>query len=949
MRMNKLKWYRPLLLTLLSVLSLSIGATWAPRSFYTDDSSYYLKLFKDGFHQRMRVAKADCDTIQRAEIIVPTASRNTLTFPMYKGNSRPTRAPGWELPYAVNDKDYCWFEGHVSELSLNDQIHYSIKIYPKNTNLPPLFLNAETDSLIPFKRLSENVDQWITLGALGATPVNGGGTYFKVWEPTAERVDIKINQKDVYSLKLPTTDQKTHSIYLENVNPGDEYTYHFVKNGVYESLGVGNNDQLSDIKIDPMARNIVYDSKGGLSNSYVNPRAVVFDNTNYPWTNSFTEQEKNQIEYENWIIYQLWTLTFNPKKVNGLYRPGRFNDIAEKLDYIENLGVTAVEFLPVHESRFHASWGYALDSFTLIEKNYGTPQELKELINEIHGKKLKVIFDVVLNHINNSLLREPLAPDRLSTKIYAGTTDWGPKPNFDDVMVRKWITDSIVNLVRDYHLDGLRFDMIEPIYKGSASGYQFLQELNHKLKLVNPKLYSSAEQLPDNVWATFPEKDGGLGFDAQWNDKFKNFFELKFDYYRENARGLDLSPLVGSLNGYSNQSNGNGEYHFGGPGRTVNYLGSHDVVGNKNPFLRIISDFSSYESSGHNFFTRVKPLEIPNKVEREAKFRMIHNSFNHRAGLTSYGVLFTKPGATLFFQGEELAGDINIENEWSYLNAKENNSIPTVNVDLNRYIGSHRVQWEYLDPKAPELAFLSEGEKAQFQNYHQMFKDLAHFKKAHPEINQVDALDVRYLKDGVISYRIDRGPHEFFVIVNYNDDLANFWTYFPGASTDWWHEEISLAQSKYNQGKNKYRNIISNVGGRSNNIRIPGPGITIFKKMNQGIIQDDLYLRTDLNNWAVDPNYLLRRSSDAGDIYSTVITIPQVMRGDFNFKLGTADWSIDIGKDSSASLTEAAFLGDREGSLTYNPDRGNASISLPPGTYRFIFNLKTFKYNFIKL
>jgi len=119
--------------------------------------------------------------------------------------------------------------------------------------------------------------------------------------------------------------------------------------------------------------------------------------------------------------------------------------------------------------------------------------------------------------------------------------------------------------------------------------------------------------------------------------------------------------------------------------------------------------------------------------------------------------------------------------------------------------------------------------------------------------------------------------------------------------------------------------------------------------MNQGLIQDKLYLRTNLNKWVADKKHLLKRSSDAGDIYSTVITIPRTMQRELNFKLGTADWSIDIGSDSTTSLTESAFFGDKQGRLTYNPDRPNARISLSPGAYRFIFNLKTFKYNFIKL
>jgi 1,4-alpha-glucan branching enzyme len=134
-------------------------------------------------------------------------------------------------------------------------------------------------------------------------------------------------------------------------------------------------------------------------------------------------------------------------------------------------------------------------------------------------------------------------------------------------MVKKWISDSLANLVRDYHVDGLRFDMIESVYVGSKAGYEFVQDLNTLLKKVQPTIYLSAEQLPDNAWATFPVQDNGLGFDSQWNDKFKNFFELKFDHYNEFQRFVDFNPLKGSLMGFSNHDSGSGEYHFGGATR----------------------------------------------------------------------------------------------------------------------------------------------------------------------------------------------------------------------------------------------------------------------------------------------------------------------------------------------------------------------------------------------
>ncbi len=933
-------------------VAMNAQASESLKSFYTDESAYYQKLFHSGMLLRFSLSASECESVTRAELLTKAAINQKSedskinSFPFSKTTPKDSAKSlsQWPTNYGLSAKELCWFSAKAAPLNL-DSTHYTIKLQLKDGRI--LYLNAEADDLIPSKRLKKSLETWLTPGALGATVVESGGTLFKLWEPEAERVDLEISDEEARSMKLPTTVQALHTLYLPHVRPGAEYVYHFVKNGQYEELEVGNNDLMSTAKIDPMAKNVVYDAKGGSINGYLNPRAVVTAQSNYQWQHDHKLLQQSKRDYDNWIIYQLWPLTFNPKKIDGRYQVGTFNDVAEKVDYLAELGVNAVEFLPIHESRFHASWGYALDSLTLIEKNYGTPDEFRSLVDKMHAKGLKVVLDVVINHVNNSLLREPLSKTRQSSKIYGGNTEWGPKPDFDNVMVRKWIADSILNLVRDYHIDGLRFDMIEHVYKGSAAGYKFIGELNYLLKMQNPRIYSSAEQLPDNVWATYPVVDGGLGFDSQWNDKFKNFFELKFDYYRQNNRNLDLSPILGSFAGYSNHQSGLGEYHFGGAQRTVNYLGSHDVVGNKNPFLRIISGFESYESVGHNYFTRVRPLEIPAKAEREKKFRLIHNEFNHRASLTSYGLLFTKPGAALFFQGEELASDLNIENEWSYINARENNSIPSIDVDIDRYVGSHRVQWEYLRPQsASELAFLSNSEKELFKKYHAFFKHMIHFKKAHPEINLNDATDIRPLGPGIFSYRLERGPNELFVIINYGHDTKDLWVPFPGTSTDWWHETTTLSDARFSNAKERYQNVVSNLGGRANNVRLAGASLSIFTKKSTAAINKSLYFRSNLNDWKAEASYELLRASEGGELYRSVIELKKAST--IQFKIADQNWDIELGS-SKSGLLGPSFLESNQGYLSYVPNQANAKISLAPGTYQFIFDLRNFKYSFIKL
>ncbi|MCR9206278.1 MAG: hypothetical protein NXH75_16980, partial [Halobacteriovoraceae bacterium] len=130
------------------------------------------------------------------------------------------------------------------------------------------------------------------------------------------------------------------------------------------------------------------------------------------------------------------------------------------------------------------------------------------------------------------------------------------------------------------------------------------------------------------------------------------------------------------------------------------------------------------------------------------------------------------------------------------------------------------------------------------------------------------------------------------------------------------------------------QNIISNVGGRSNNVRLAGPSISIFSKKRSAEISDVLYFRSNANSWSATDASELQRASDRGDIYMTKLTISQPM--DLEFKLGTADWEIELGSP-------------KNGELSYVPNLGNAKAFLTPGQYHFLFNIKDFKYQFLKV
>ncbi|MGB0452077.1 MAG: alpha-amylase family glycosyl hydrolase [Bacteriovoracaceae bacterium] len=936
-----------LFFTLLSLSFSAYAADWRD-SFYTDDSEYFQKLTSTGFKQLFKIQKNHCHQVRSIEVVIPNAQRQIKPPKQsLKKLSLGELKNSWPKLYGSKDQNFCWleinFKNHNWRTTPN--LSYSFRI---STGPSTYLWNGLEWSLLPKKRLVNNLKFWNHLGKFGATKVENGGVLFKIWEPSAEKVFLTFKSKR-YPMKVSNIREvghKFHSLYLPYAKPNDAYQFEFQKNGKLEVLEVANKNRMSAIKVDPYARELSYDAKGGKNNGYIDPRAHVAPLMPYPWQHDNQILNQAQADYDNWLIYQIWPLTFNPKKVNGKYVQGTYKDIVEKLDYVRSLGVNAVELLPVNENRFYASWGYALDSLFLLTKEYGSRQELKYLVDQIHKRDMRVIFDVVINHINNFLLRDPLTETNDQSKFYDGNTDWGPRPRFSSIMVRKWILDALLTLKRDFHVDGFRFDMIEVAYRNNPPAYEFIQEMNQVLKHDSSRFYLSAEQLPDNVWATYPIDNNGLGFDSQWNDKFKNAFETELDHYRPWNRDLDLLPLQGSLRGYSNHNGGLGEFKFGPPLRTVNYIGSHDFIGNKDPILRLASEYEQYESDGKNYFYRVRPLN--SNQQKETSFRVLHSEFTHDLARTAYGVLFTKPGSLLFFQGEEAGNDINIENEWSYVDAIKNNTTPSKNVNIDKYVASHRMVWEYVEAEtSPALNFLSLNEKRRFTGQVKFFKEMLKLRSKLPEWNERDPNYVDLIYGGkVLSYHIQNSKGEYLVVANFGHDLTDAWLHFPGDSQTWWQETYNSSSPEFGGSTGLYQNVIAQVGGRDNQIRLKGPAVAIFEKTKRPKMQEKLFVRGTFNDWKLTSE--LRASSDKGDLYVAGVSV--TTSGSHRFKVANANWDIELSNaDSIHQQNMQHFLATPSGNLSYVSRGDDVTLHLDAGRYNFIFNIRTFKFSFIRL
>jgi maltooligosyltrehalose trehalohydrolase len=264
---------------------------------------------------------------------------------------------------------------------------------------------------------------------LGATVVKTG-VRFRVWAPRASSLSLRVVGE---SNDLPMIPEKNgfYTLFVKGLGPGARYLY--VLDEEYA-------------RPDPVSR---FQPEG------VHGPSEVIDPNDFPWE----DQDWNGIPLKEMILYEIHTGTFT--------REGSFEAIIPSLDYLENdLGVTAIELMPVGQFPGERNWGYDGTYLCAPQNSYGGPRGLKTLIQACHQKGLAVILDVVYNHLGpegNYLANYgPYFTDRYKTP-------WGSAINFDGPEsdeVRNFIVDNALYWVTEYHVEGHRFSQEGRLWPG---------------------------------------------------------------------------------------------------------------------------------------------------------------------------------------------------------------------------------------------------------------------------------------------------------------------------------------------------------------------------------------------------------------------------------------------------------------------------------------------------
>ena len=363
---------------------------------------------------------------------------------------------------------------------------------------------------------------------LGAHCLNANGvegTYFAVWAPDAEQVCVTgdFNGWDRASHPMRSRGQSgIWECFITGVGRGTLYKYHVRSR--YSGYRVD--------KADPFA---IYDE--------VSPKtASVVWNLDYTWGDGeWMEKRRSLNSLDSPItIYEVHLGSWRRVPEEG-NRSLTYRELALRLaEYVQRMGFTHVEFLPIMEHPFYASWGYQATGYFAPTSRYGTPQDFKYLIDTLHQRGIGVILDWVPSHFTT---------DEHGPGFFDGThlyehadphkglhPDWNSFIfNYGRNEVRSFLISSALFWLDEYHADGLRLDAVASMLyldysrkngnwvpnkyggKENLEAIDFLRHFNEEVYRKHPDVQTIAEESTAWPMVSRPTYVGGLGFGAKWD------------------------------------------------------------------------------------------------------------------------------------------------------------------------------------------------------------------------------------------------------------------------------------------------------------------------------------------------------------------------------------------------------------------------------------------------
>ncbi|PCJ81488.1 MAG: 1,4-alpha-glucan-branching protein [Bacteroidetes bacterium] len=517
---------------------------------------------------------------------------------------------------------------------------------------------------------------WPPYGTIdGINYLNDSTVILQVFAPYKEFLfavgDFNDWQLTSNALMNITPDHQRYWIELTNLTP--EQAYRFQYHIMPDNIRVA--DAYAEIQLDkwndPWIPESTYPDMIPFPTEFTSNTPVsvfVTGETEYVWTDETFERP----EQENLVIYELLVRDFSEQRT--------YKMIEDSLDYLENLGITAIELMPVMEFNGNDSWGYNTTFYFAADKAYGTKEDLKSLVDACHERGIAVIMDIVFNHSDqpnpfitmywNDWVVEPNNPWFNVEAPHA--LNWFYDWNHSSNATKEFVKRVLDHWTQDFHIDGFRWDFTQGFVQtpGGGSGYDaeriaILQDYGNHVWSQDNGIYMILEH-----WCAYSEEQ------ILANDGFMLWTNNSYDYSEASM-------------GYSSDlSNANYQSHGFNAPHAVSYMESHDeerLMYNNNNWGN-----SSGEYDIENFETALS------RVELAACFNIL------------------LPGPKLLWQFEELGYDYSI-----------NTCLDGVTVDETCRIEAKPVRWDYFnEPYRRRL--------------YDVFSALNHLKKDYPVFSTTD-------------------------------------------------------------------------------------------------------------------------------------------------------------------------------------------------------------------
>lgn len=484
------------------------------------------------------------------------------------------------------------------------------------------------------------------MGATPYQPLAGGvGSTFRVWAPFARGVTVAgdFNNWLPNANALYPEGNGYWSVDIVGASVGQAYKF-VITTAAPHPLW----------RMDPYARSILRDAAGNLN-------GVIASNEEMYSTPGYTMPPWNEL-----VIYELHigTFTRDGSRARGA---GSFDTASQKLPYLRDLGINAVEILPLGEFIGSISSGYNPAYIFAIEDESGGPDGFRRFVNAAHELGIAVLVDVVYNHLGVSA-GDMWQFDGWSENGKGGiyfyedwrsSTSWGEtRFDYGRGEVRQYLRDNALRWLEERFADGLRWDSVGSIRNVSdqnndpahdlADGWSLLQWINGLIQQRQPWKLSIAEDMKDNEWITGAINSGGAGFNAQWGSRF--VWTLRNALADSDDAARDMSTV----------------------GAIIDQAYNHDA------FRRVI--FTESHDADANGAQRVPEMISPGQAT---------GWFAKKRSTLGAGLVLTSPGMPLLFMGQEF------------------------------------LSWGYFDPGQP----LDWSHQTTFSGIVQLYRDLIHLRR----------------------------------------------------------------------------------------------------------------------------------------------------------------------------------------------------------------------------